>query len=137
MLEVSAVKATVAGQEALRLAKRVSADQKVGRYARTLPAALPVDLPGPPRLNRRLYREGTELHSQFVQHLLGLYIGREVSRNFCPDHVTGQHSPAGSARLEGLSGPEPEHGIASNKIENDAAIDGGDHVGILPRGARS
>lgn len=135
--EVSAVEAPVAREQAVGLKEGVGSDQKVCCNSISLPPLLPVRLPGSSGLKRGFDAERAILDSHFGEHLLRRAAGRKISGNFRPDDIAGHDSPCGNTGLEGLPGAQAERGVAGRKVEDNAAIDGGDHLGIPLRGARA
>lgn len=136
VLEVGAIETVVAGQQAIGLVERVCSDQKIGRDAGARAATFPIGLPGSTGLESRLDDERAIFDSQFQQHLLGRRTGREEPGDLRPDNVAGHQLPFVSAGSKCLLRRNAKRGIESRKVEDDAAIDGGDHEDSLLHGAR-
>lgn len=135
MLEVRAVNPPVAREQPVGLAKRVRSDQKVCGHARSQATPLAIGLPHPPGLDGRIDIERTELDSKFAKDLLSYRARRETPCNLRPDDIAGHNLTCGDTGLEDFSGVQAERRVAEGKIEDDAAIDGGNHLNILLREA--
>ncbi len=136
MFEISAVKSTVPRQQPVGLEQGMRADQEICCDARPGPTVLTIGLPGPAGLERSFGGKGAELDSEFSQHLAYNLAGREEPNDLRPDDVTSHNASLGGRRFQGFTRIPAKSGIADDKIEDDAAIDGGDHVEMLLRGVR-
>src|SRR5579883_625572 len=74
--------------------------------------------------------------SELSEHLAYNPGGREEPNDLRPDNVTSHNATLGNRRFQGFTGIPAKSGVADDKIEDDAAIDGGDHVEMLLRAVR-
>lgn len=136
MPEVRAIKSAISRQQTVCLAERVGADDEASGHPASLAAGPPVAPPSTARFDRCFNAHRAEFDPEFVKHLFG-DAGAEITCNLRPDDVARDHAASGNGRLESVPGRQTENGVAQDKVENDTAIDGGDHVGTFLRGARS
>ncbi len=136
MFEISAVKSTVPRQQPVGLEQGMRADQEICDDTRPGPTALAIGLPGPAGLERSFGAKGAELDSELSEHLAYNLGGREEPNDLRPDNVTSHNATLGNRRFQGFTGIPAKSGVADDKIEDDAAIDGGDHVEMLLRAVR-
>lgn len=133
-LERRSVEPPVPGQKSIGLAQGMGADQEISRPAGSLPALLPVGLPGLAGLQRSFQGEGAEINSQTL-HGFACVCGRgEKGCDFGPNHLAGHQPPLGNTGTHRLAGARPESGVSAEKIEQHARINRGNHsLSFAPR----
>lgn len=137
MLEVGAIKTTVPRKQPVGVEQGMGSDEEVCNNSRSFSACLPVSLRRPSGLDGGFETQGAVRHFPLAKHLQRPGGRGKVRCNFRPNDLAGYKLPFDRTGLKGLFGTRTERGVAGHKIEDNTAIDGGDHVAITPlRAAR-
>src|SRR6516162_7368169 len=129
-VEAGAIEAAVTGEQAIRLAQGMGADQKVRYHSRSGAPSLPIGLPRDSRFESSFDAESTEFQIQPVAGFVGRGRGSKRSGDLRPHHFAS-NQPALPKRGTNRLGRSWSKGqIGTEYIEQDVAVYGGNHLGL-------
>lgn len=130
MLEISAIKSAIAGEQPVRLAQSVRPDQKIGSNSRSPTAASAIGPPGLARLERRFRCGRAEFKSQAMHRLFGCSGRGIISHKLGPHYLAGHKSAFSKSGSYPARGSPPEDGVWTQDIQQHARIHSADHSGL-------
>lgn len=137
-LEVGAIDAPVARQQAVRMHVRVRSDDEVGDDALATPSAPAVAAEAVAGGERRRRIEGREDDAEGVELSARVRSRGEADRDLRPHDLARNQGPFGEALREGVARPRTVLGVGREDIDQDAGVDRGDQIASgLPRSRSS